>query len=231
MLGRHEFLKGMLRGVVPWQGQYALGVDVSLSARAGWVESSLKKVNCGQYASGHVPYSDKLFSLMAGNDIRVVQVIRDPRAVILSWAYYVPTQKWHYSYDALAGKDIEERISFLLSGGRSVKYYIESFSSVMRSIEGWLENKNVLTMKFEDLVGVRGGGNSIKQHAVIEEFLKFIGVSVDENHIMNKIYGGTSTFRKGQIDSWKDELSPNIIHDLNKKLGKYIVAFGYQLSL
>jgi len=74
-------------------------------------------------------------------------------------------------------------------------------------MEKWSQYSFVLTIKFEDLVGPQGGGTSSAMENTIRKIANHINVAIDDTDldaIQNALFGGTKTFRKGQIGSWKE---------------------------
>lgn len=181
------------------------------------------------YCGGHAPYSDCLHTLLKENGCRTIYVVRDPRDVIVSWAHYVPTVAWHYGLNGLHGLPLEERVKRILDGYRSGRFIIESFSNVLARSSGWMNKADVLTIRFEDLVGAKGGGDDLKQLQTIEKVGSFVGRSTYEAvSIVEQLFGGTKVFRKGKIGSYKEELPEGVIEEINAKLAGYIIDMGYQ---
>ena len=91
----------------------------------------------------------------------------------------------------------------------------------------------VYVTTYEKLVGPQGGGDTALQEEEIVNICEFLGRQLDESQagaIAYSLYGGTSTFKEGKIDTWKQHFS-----DGNKKLfkevaGKLVIALGYEKS-
>lgn len=230
VLGRHAFAKSLLRGVLPGAEMVRVGLDTSVCVRKGWVVSAISKLQQGSYATGHLPYSDQLLSIFTKTGIRVIQIIRDPRDVLVSWVKYVDKEGWHYAHPMLAGRSHEEQVRFILYGGQAPTVYVEGFRSVLRNVDGWLECPNVLVVRYEDLVGPEGGGSRDVQKSEIFKIMEFLGLSVnDTNPLADALYGGTHTFRSGQIGGWRDSLG-SMADEVEDVLRSSITSWGYEIG-
>lgn len=227
--GRYEWPKFLLRGVMAgWPG-IEVGLDIAAVARRSWIVNSLAKVDEKQFCGGHLPYSDCMYALLQQAGLRTLHILRDPRDVLVSWAHYVPQTSWHYGHPGLDGLELEQRIRKILYGYHSGGFDIESFSQVLSRSMGWINCQNALVVRFEDLVGSRGGGDDTAQANTIKNIATFAGVeSVDADKLAASLFGGTKVFRKGQIGGWREELSQELADEVNNVLGNAVVGMGYQ---
>jgi len=228
--GRYALPKSILRGTSLGQPGIDVGLDISAVARISWMEKSLQQVKSGTYCGGHAPYSDALCTLLKDNDFKTIHIVRDPRDVLLSWVHYVPKNNWHYGCEGLKNLSFDEQVRKVLYGYQSRGFRLESFSSILSRASGWLRRQDVLLTRFEELVGVKGGGNDQQQVQNIQSIVKFIGVqNIDTNFLADNLFGGTKVFRKGQIGAWKDELPTYLIDEINGNIEKHIIQTGYDL--
>lgn len=97
-----------------------------------------------------------------------------------------------------------------------------------------LKEKNVLLVKFENLVGSKGGGSDELQFQEVKKIAQFINAPVhtdDERlkEIATSLFGQNSkTFSKGQIGSWEDFFDEEVTQLFNKKLLSYQKEFDYE---
>jgi hypothetical protein len=226
--GRHVFPRFLLRGVLFGQPGVEVGLDIAACARASWVIKSLNNIQDGHYAGGHLPYSDCMLDLANSRGVQVMHILRDPRDVLLSWAHYVPKTDWHYGRLGLEGHTLEERVKKILHGYQSGAFKIESFLNILRRSNSWIEQEGVLAVRFEDLVGPKGGGNTEVQINAIHRIASFVDAGqVNMDKVCSELFGGTKVFRKGKIGSWKDEFSSSLVNEVNESLGDVIVHMGY----
>lgn len=228
--GRYTLPKSLLRGPMLGQPSLEVGLDVAACVRMSWAENALKKVKSNEYCGGHAPYSDCLNMLLQDNEIKTIHIIRDPRDVIVSWAHYVPKISWHYGYKGLENLSLEQRVRKILHGYHSGNFILESFYEILSRSNAWINKENVLTINFEDIVGSKGGGSDQKQLECINDIGKYSGVyTFDEEKIPEQLFGGTKVFRKGMIGSYAEELSTDLIDEINENLQNHIIQMGYKL--
>ncbi len=87
---------------------------------------------------------------------------------------------------------------------------------------------------FEKLVGDKGGGDSAMQTEEIQRIANFLDISLDRNQITDisdELFGGTPTFKKGQIDSWKQYFTPQVKTLFKKVAGQLLIDLGYEEDL
>lgn len=226
--GRYVTPKFLLRGVLFGQPGVEVGLDIAACARVSWVIKSLNNIQDGHYAGGHLPYSDCMLNLFNTQGAKAIHILRDPRDVLLSWAHYVPKTDWHYGRLGLEGHSLEESVRKILQGYQSGSFRIESFHNILRRSNGWLKQGGVLTVRFEELVGPKGGGNAELQIDAISRIASFVDAGeVNLAKVCDGLFGGTKVFRKGTIGSWKDEFSASLIEKVNESLGEEIAHMGY----
>jgi hypothetical protein len=219
VLGRHEVAKKVLRTLPLGTWTVPIGLEVPVGVNATWLRSYVEGLKQGEYMTGHAAYSDYLDFLLGRNQIRVVQVIRDPRAILFSMAEYVveDINAWYPFHGFLKGLDLEGRIRFLITGGyvESLGIYFSGIRQVLNRLEGWWHSANVKVIRFEDLVGPKGGGDEALQENAIAAVTHFLGLAESGGmdslqRIKDELYGGTHTFRRGRVDSWRAAYTPQL---------------------
>jgi len=89
-----------------------------------------------------------------------------------------------------------------------------------------------MKVRFEDLVGPKGGGTDEKQINTTKDIFRYLEIDgIDSHQIARKIFSETSvTFRKGMIGEYKKVLSTEQIYLFNKLHGDIIRQYGYELD-
>ncbi len=167
-------------------------------------------------------------------------MIRDPRAMVVSFAFMI-----HKSWDGKTA-NIEKIMSDLITGKKQnyVRWAVEiqqvypllwevGLSKFYELYLPWVKAKNFMLIRFEDLVGGKGGGSDKKQLEAMIKIGKHINVDMNDQQIqnvINNLYGGTWTFREGQIDSWKKYFTPEIKSLFKKQpgLNQLLIKLGYE---
>ena len=95
----------------------------------------------------------------------------------------------------------------------------------------WMNNSRVLSVRFESLVGPEGGGAREDQIREIINIGRHMGLKISEEKalaIAQELFGGTNTFRKGQIGAWKEEFSAEHKELFKKHAGQLLIDLGYE---
>lgn len=193
----------------------------------------LSSIRNGQYVVGHIQDSDEVFSLMMKESIKGLVMIRDPRMIVLSHLNYVTnidkTHKTHKYFESLPSD--EARLNSIIQGVDGV---VAPIGEVLRRYEGWLRHPNVLTVKFEDLVGSSGGGTQIKQQETIKGIAEHLGIHMSDewiSAIADKVFSSSApTFRSGSTTGWKEKLSDDQKAILKPQIADWLIKYGYEVD-
>lgn len=193
--------------------------------------NKLKSIKAGQFLSSHMIYDEKIFDTMKQEDIKGIMIIRDIRSKIISHFKYVTymdvTHKTHNFFKNL--NDDEERINAIIDG---VPNIVASIDEELNKYSGWLNNPDILVIKFEDLVGEKGGGSQIKQHDVLEKIISFLNISISKKQISkikSQIFSKkVRTFRSGKINQWDEYLNESQKNKIKIKAGQWLIDNGYE---
>ena len=213
----------------PFNQGYLLGIDTPVEVSKRIVHSRLKKGKPHTFFTAHVGYSTALLDAVCAYDIKPIVVYRDPRAVLVSFVHYVTKLKEHVLHSEF--KDLPEAAKFqhVLNGHRFNKAYLEPLRTRCLALDGWLASDHVLKIRFEDLVGVKGGGTIESQEETIANLCHWLEIPDSKSEgVADELFGpGRHTFRKGQIDSWRNEMSEENIKLVEQKLGDVLKRWGY----
>jgi hypothetical protein len=211
------------------------------------VESSrdTSKVICslreGEICSGHLKYTEELSTLIENKGIKHIIIIRDPRDIVVSNVMYITYKDKNHrlsNYFIHKLKTDDERITASILGisGEQIGDGVDSLGMLehFKGYLAWLQDKNCLLVKFEDLIGSKGGGSDILQGKVLDEIIDYLGIEVSterKKYIMSSIFNpGSRTFVKGQIGEWKNTLTQSQVGLLKEQLGAFILDLGYEKS-
>jgi sulfotransferase 6B1 len=171
----------------------------------------------------HAYYTRKGAQAFADRNVKGLLMIRDPRDQLISRCF------WALDRSGLDRRSIDQEdfSRFLHAHIKGVKGFYEQFLP-------WGEHPLFYTVKFERLVGDEGGGDSRTQRAELEAIARHLNVSSPPGHIekcVRKLFGGTATFRKGQIGSWKRYFSPDDKKLFKQVAGQLLIDLGYEKDL
>ena len=193
--------------------------------------AKIESISRGQYAPAHVNYSPRVAEAIHHCGIRSFLVIRDPRDVCISHEKYVThIDKAHRAHEFfLSLPDDDARLLATIYGK---KKQVEPIRDVLLNFAGWFHDSNTLIVRFEDLIGGGGGGDTEKQISVIHQIANHINIALSEQEVQqianNTFSSGSSTFRKGQIGAWRNVLKPEHKKAFKETIQDLLELYGYE---
>ena len=173
-----------------------------------------------QYSFNHFWFESELSSRLNCDGLKLVLLIRDPRDVIISIINSYPKMIWRNIDPTWP---LDKKISTLIEDNTPNTSLKSMYETALKCMN--IPFAHVIY--FEDLVGPEGGGDLEKQKTTIRKLADYVGHSLSDNQIdtiSQQLFGGTKTFNKGQIGSWK-----NLFTSQNEKLFNQIMGTELQL--
>ena len=166
----------------------------------------------GHYIHAHCGFDEGLLKVARAARVPIVFLYRDPRAMMASQAHFLiergePADLVSRLYEST----LTEAYRLLIDGdGMSL-----AGDEVFAVYEGWLEASGVLAVRFEDLVGPRGGGSASVQLATVARIAQHVGWRGSTETLVEaaeQIFNpGTGTFRRGTIDGWRNDVPTEVV--------------------
>lgn len=163
---------------------------------------------------------------------KVIFIIRDPRDLLVSAQNWLHEGQWNWIPAAqLTSRD--DQLDELITGRRHQwRFYDWAFGDRLKIYQGL--SKHAVITRFENLVGSQGGGSRKIQVAEIKNIAKLLRFKLSDQEaedIAEKVFGGTATFRNGQIGKWKNAFRE--YHKINFKTlyGPTLIELGYEKDL
>ncbi len=196
----------------------------------------LNHMNDNQFIHGHFYFLPSWKEIFDRNDLKQIFLVRDLRDVVVSYGYFIDKLPNHALYQYFQENEIsmKDRCLTLIEGindtDRNLVY--PSIDTWFRSFQPWMEQENVLTVKYEDL--------HISNSACVETLEKIItflwgdGVTPINKETMikqmiNNINTKTSpTFRKGQSGGWLTEFNGPCKKAFKERAGQLLIDLGYE---
>ncbi len=227
---------GYLDKVSGWNSptKVPIGVDWPIMENLEKIFFILTMLRNGKYAVGHVPYSNNLSLLLSKMEIKTFLILRDPRDVVISHAFFVSENPYNTCYKLYKHLSTYERIMTSIVGISEDKDFGIKILNIKERIESllpWMHSDYNCTVFFEKLVGPRGLGTMDKQLQELEKISSHLGFnySLQElEHLARKIFGGTQTFRKGVIGDWKTHMSVEHKNVCKEMIGQILIDLGYE---
>jgi hypothetical protein len=231
--GRHHGLR-----------QFELADPQSLEGKPGdvdWarLERALGSVNRGQFLTGHFSAEERLLSILDKLGYKTLSIIRDPRDVAVSSAFYYSRLKRHFLYERFNSefKTMEDRLLAVIKGLPSTRASpgLVPISGRINEYLRWLDAPHTYTCRFERLVGPSGGGSGAEQHDEIAAVARHVERPLTDEQIdtvAKKTWSSqVSTFRKGSIGDWRNHFTERHVAAFKEVAGSQLVELGYEDDL
>jgi len=202
-----------------------------------YLEARLKLVGGGCFMPAHVFYTDHREQILADLGFRIVLIIRDPRDIVVSHYHYVTHgSRRHQLRDYYRSlPDDAARLMTSIAGIQQPQseptIRLRDIDSRYRSFLTW-ENHGACVVKFENMVGPRGGGSYEAQRVEIRRLAEHLDVQLEESDVKriasNIFRRASTTFRRGMIGDWKRHLAPEHRAVFRSIAGQLLVDLGYE---
>ena len=211
-----------------------VGIGQPNRIRLATLSFLLRRLRQGHYALGHIPYQECVAELLDRLAIRCFLVLRDPRDVVVSQVHYVLGRSSHYlhrDYARMGGA--RERLLASIRGvtKRNGKLKSVGIAEKLDAVLGWLQVESVLVLRFEELIGERGGGSAEAQKRAIMGIGDHIGLDIGEEQALSigsRSFGRGGTYRQGRVGSWRSAFDGEITDVFKGQAGEYVIKLGYE---
>ena len=227
--GRFRPLRRMLRG----RGEtVTVGVVSPQQVSRRWLAGRLSRVPEGGFINAHCLYTPELADLFREGRMETVCILRDPRDVAVSQMHHIKQRKQHFAHEEyMALPSDRERIMVSIRGGELGGREIQPLGRRYRGFLSWGREGDAVMVRFEDLVGVEGGGSEEAQRLAVGRVAAHLGVAVGEGTmraVEEGLFGVGRTFRKGQIGGWQEEFTAEHERAVEEEAGSLLVELGYE---
>jgi hypothetical protein len=195
----------------------------------------LSEVPQGCLILGHIPWDENLSLILSELNFRHLFIIRDPRPVITSLVSFIldtrKMPKKHFLEKDFRQMTSFQRFEFLFNGGyaKNAGVEIKKFADVCNSMAAWKNDPNCLFLRFEDLIGEKGGGSSSLQLETIKKIAAHLEIPFENiaNRIGEVYNPGARTFRTGQVAGWEASLGPDLSDYIKENCAELCRDSGY----
>jgi hypothetical protein len=186
----------------------------------------------GQLIFSHLFYSQERENLLNDAGVRCLFIIRDLRDIVVSESNYLSTNSGHIYHGAFSGAGSQrERILRSLEGCAALG--LPSMAQLFDGFRGWLRSC-AHVVRFEDLIGHKGGGDDDRQRQALSSLFDFLGISCDSKlreQLASCVYSEVSpTFNRGGAIQWPHYFDAEIKRRFKEMTGNAIVVYGYETS-
>ncbi|MBT8363706.1 MAG: sulfotransferase domain-containing protein [Deltaproteobacteria bacterium] len=227
--GWRSILRRILWQSYTKQQGYLVGIDTPVEIVRWAIDSRLRKAHDATFLFGHVGYTADLLMKINAMEFKPILIVRDPRAILSSFVHYVLANTSHALHIQFVKMTEDDRWKAGLVGYFEGRVTLQPLKLRCEALAPWLNAPEVLKLRFEDLVGERGGGTNKSQVKILGQICHFLHIPQERiTAVSEQLFGPSKlTFRRGQVDSWKEEIPENIILQANDVLEPILTAWGY----
>ena len=229
--GRFRPVRRLLRG----RGEkVTVGVVSPQQVSRRWLAGRLSHVSDGCFINAHCLYTPELADLFHQRGLKTVCILRDPRDVAVSQMHHIKQRRQHFAHEEfMALPSDHERLMVSIRGGELGGREIQPLGRRYGRFLSWGREGDAVMVRFEDLVGVQGGGSEEAQWLAVERVAAHLGVEVGEGTmraVEEGLFGVGQTFRKGQIGGWREEFAEEHARAVEEEAGPLLVELGYEAA-
>ena len=218
----------------PFSKSVLVGVTSPRPARTPILRALLSRPRSGTYVIGHLPYSEAAEAIVASTVVRTITIVRDPRDMALSMLSHVSSRPSHHAHEYLMKiqKSDSERLESILFGYAAKSGSLLGINTIYRSMLNWSKDDTNLLVRFEDLVGDRGGGDDAQMIETISSIVEHVrwekeGPLPDLSALGANAFGKTTTFRSGQVGKWRGAFDAETKALYQENCKDLLIELGY----
>jgi len=200
-------------------------------------------INDKYFACMHLGYKPEYEQYLKEKNAKAFFIYRDPRDQLVSQVHYMlmhSTDYGRFTFDSLLTALIgnndasPQELNHFQDTKLTILSSQEYLSHIKRFYEifiGWRNSEVCYSTRFEDLVGIKGGGSAELQKREIANIAKHAGIHLNEQQIIDiasKAFGGTWSFREGKIGSWRTHFKPHHVSAFKAAAGNLLIEWGYE---
>ena len=213
--------------------------EPELTPAVARLERELGRLRRGTYMTGHMAHHPRAVDSLRTRGVKSIHVVRDPRALVVSTARYMRTYEAHPLHRTVMKKfpDDSDLMEAVITGFEQYggERHWRPLSERLRAFAPWLDEAGSLVIRFEDLIGESGGGSDAVQRESVARIRDFVGVTLDPQQLAG-IAGAafdrrSATFRSGEIDGWKRDLTPSQQALIAAECADICVQLGYDVRV
>jgi sulfotransferase 6B1 len=192
------------------------------------LDGLVAKLRPGQVVASHLRFQPGYPAILESRGARGIFLIRDPHDIVVSQVHYVSKRVDHRHHDVFAGlPDMKARLRLAIAG--DPEQHVSSIGERLDFFAGWLDA--CLVVRFEDLVGPKGGGDLDRQMGAVASMYDALSMDVDDTavaSICDRLFSSDSpTFRQGAIGGWRRFFDPELDALFDETVGDRLLAYGY----
>lgn len=178
----------------------------------------------------HLPYNPEFARMLTVHNYKCIYIYRDPRDQLISRTFWVvdrPDKR-----PELAHKKFDELLLDFIDNNPAYEH--PGINDRYRLFLPWSQADCVYAARFEDLIGVQGGGSRQIQLREVKNIAMHIGLELSDQqveHVADNVFGNSLTFREGVTQKWKKYFKPEHKELFKKCAGDLLIELGYETDL
>jgi hypothetical protein len=197
--------------------------------------ANIHNMKAGDIAYGYIHAKEPFLSLLCKPGRATIFVYRDPRDMIVSHVFYAmqihPGHAMHRYYTDVLGS-IEDRINAAILGVDEGEVELSSIRVKYDHYLGWLERREVLSMRFEELILDRDAAlgrilDYLIERGYAPKMPRMKIIEILRDSIVPKKSG---TYRKAQPGNWREYFTSANKTLFKETTGELLVRLGYEES-
>jgi len=197
------------------------------------VHKKLKDMRPGDIRYGYLHAEEPYLSILTQSDHATIFLYRDPRDMLVSHVFYATDmyeEHGMHRYYTEKLTTMEERINAAITGVKEPGFELGSVSQRYNSYWGWLGEKSVLCLKFEDLIlnRERALGRLLDFLSIRDAPIKVSRLDAVEIIKQKIVPKQSGTFRKGVPGNWREHFTEANKAIFNEVAGDLLLKLGYE---
>jgi len=213
----------------PRTSGYLLGIDSPVMIKKSYIRKVLSTLEEESYVTGHLGYTSDILEDLIDLSFYPVLITRDPRAVLASFVFFVRKEKKHHLHRFFNTLKEEDCFRLALNGFSENQYSLQPLRVRCEALFLWLRDDRVMKVQFESLIGSQGGGDDSSQTMCVQNIFERFSIPEQKmEYVIKNLFGrGRHTFRKGRVDSWREEIPPSLMSNVNDELADILSDWRY----
>lgn len=216
-----------LPAIVSYQGDSGRALTVKE------VLTGLQRLRPGDITYGHLHALPEVVSYLSQEGFATYFLIRDPRDVVVSHVHYVTdmaSRHAHHKFYLQELQNFDQRLRTSILGRPDSEAPFPDIGARFRPYLGWLGRRDVLVLRYEELVHDREGALArIVGFAVSRGF----SLNCERERAVDKLRSGiqpqkSPTFRRGETGGWRDHFNAEHKEIFKEVAGDLLIRLGYE---
>jgi hypothetical protein len=236
--GTHLLLKSL--SLFPSLSMSGVHVDMRLDPHA--LKRTLRTVRSGCVVTAHLGGFKRYVRAVKASGFKTFLIIRDPRDVAVSAVPYILRTTHHHLHEYFRSSlpDDHERLMAVIRGvpqcvDEHRRVGRRDIAEYYRIFMLWFGERVNCVVRFESLVGPRGGGAHALQIVEIERMAAHLGIDLSDGEtaqIADAIFDPrVATFRQGCIGDWRNHFTEEHKIAFKQVAGRLLIELGYEEDL